>query len=120
MTATIISFRSHRFTAVDVETLDNAASAMVALGMWGRLQYINASPGPGFEMALIFAPDALAPNLIIKRHRNGTYLLVDSVSMAILSTGRALDDLLAPLQPLIRPAATDAAESGPRKWHWNA
>ena len=116
MSAKIISFPSHRFSAVDADKLHDVVSIMTAIGAWGRVQYLDASRGPGFDMVLIYSPDALVPNLIIKRQKNGTYLLVDSATMAVTAAAKTLDDLLAPLEPVLRvveaPAMKTASAGG--------
>jgi len=116
MTARIISFPSHRFSAVDAEILRGVESTMIAIGAWGRVQYLDTTQGPGFDMVLIYSPEALAPNLIIKRQKTGAYMLIDSVSMEVMATAKTLDDLLAPLEPVIRVAET-APDSGVRRLH---
>jgi hypothetical protein len=115
MSAKIISFPSHRFSAVDADKLRDVVDIMTAIGVWGRVQYLDASRGPGFDMVLIYSPDSLAPNLILKRQGNGLYLLVDSVTMAVMATAKTLDDLLAPLEPFIRVAESAGNERGMRK-----
>src|SRR5262245_40404621 len=116
MTARIIPFPSHRFSAVDADILHGVESTMIAIGVWGRVQYLDAAQGPGFDMVLIYSPDALAPNLIIKRQKTGVYMLIDSMSMEVMATAKTLDDLLAPLEPVIRVAET-APDSGVRRLH---
>jgi hypothetical protein len=115
MSAKIISFPSHRFSAVDADKLRDVVSIMTAIGAWGRVQYLDASRGPGFDMVLIYSPDALVPNLIIKRQKNGAYLLMDSATMAVTAAAKTLDDLLAPLEPVLRVVEAPGNENGVRR-----
>ena len=115
MSAKIISFPSHRFSVVDADKLHDVVSTMTAIGVWGRVQYLDTSHGPGFDMVLIYSPDAHAPNLLIKRQRNGAYLLMDCGTMAVMAVAKTLDDLLAPLEPVLRVAEAPGNEKGIRR-----
>jgi hypothetical protein len=115
MTAKIISFPSHRFSAVDAETLRGVESTMIAIGAWGRVQYLETSQGPGFDLVLIYSPDALAPNLTIKRQKAGTYMLVDSVTMEVMASAKTLEELLAPLDLVVQLAETPPGDASVRR-----
>jgi len=121
MSATIIPFPSQRFTAVDADRLKDLASAMIAIGAWGRVEYLShsAAQGLGFESVLIYLPDGGYPIFVIERQRNGNYSLIDCATMAVLTNAKTLGGALAPLKPVIRLAETCGSSDPPRKLQWN-
>ena len=121
MTATIIPFSSQRFTVIDADRLNDLASAMIAIGAWGRVQYLShgAAERPGFEAVMIYLPDGAYPVFVIERQKNGDYTLIDCTTMAALATARTLDGALVPLQPVIRLAEAGRDDALPSRLQWN-
>ncbi|MFM9844056.1 MAG: hypothetical protein ACKVOI_13910 [Dongiaceae bacterium] len=119
MSATIIPFPSHRFTVVDAARLHEVASAMIATGIWGRVQYVGAAQGPGFDTVLIYLPDSSNPIFIVERQTNGSYSMVDCTTMSIMASARTLDGALAPLETVIRLVETAHGPVDLKRLQWN-
>lgn len=119
MSARIIPFPSHRFTVVDAERLHDVASAMIATGIWGRVQYVGAAQGPGFNIVLVFLPDCSNPVFTFERHKNGSYSMIDCTTMSVMASGRTLEAALAPLQPVINLAESAPGQIDFKQLHWN-
>jgi hypothetical protein len=119
MSATIIPFPSHRFTVVDAARLHEVASAMIATGIWGRVQYVGAAQGPGFDTVLIYMPDSSNPIFIIERQKNGSYSLVDCTTMSVMANARTLDGAFAPLETVIHLAEIAEGPVDLKRLHWN-
>jgi hypothetical protein len=119
MSATIIPFPSQRFTVVDAGRLNDVAALMIAMGVWGGIQYVGAAKGPGFDTVLIYMPGASNPIFLIERRKNGSYVMTDCSSMTEMSNARTLDGALQPLAPVIRLAETSHAPAEVKRLHWN-
>jgi len=119
MSAEIISFPSQRFTVVDAERLHEMALAMIDLGVWGRVQYVGASQGPGFNIVLIYLPDSSNPIFTLERHRDGSYSLIDCTTTSLIGIGHTLDEALEPLEPVLRLAGTAPGQVDLKRVQWN-
>jgi hypothetical protein len=92
---------------------------MIATGIWGRVQYLGAAKGPGFDTVLIYLPESSSPIFVIERQKNGSYSIVDCTTMSVMANARTLDGAFAPLETVIRLAETAEGPGDLERLRWN-
>ena len=92
---------------------------MIAMEIWGRVQYVGAAQGPGFNIMLVFLPDCSNPVFTFERHKNGSYSMIDCTTMSVMANARSLDGAFAPLETVIRLAETAQGSVDLERLRWN-
>jgi hypothetical protein len=92
MSATVLRFSCHKFSAADLAYLDRLTSRMVDNGVWACVQRFAGYPnedGCIDAVAITLSGDDI-PSYAIERHADGSYCLVDINSFQVIRLGRTV------------------------------
>jgi hypothetical protein len=92
MSARVLQFSCHRFSAADLAYLDRLTTRMIDSGIWACVQRFAGYPnqdGRVDAIAIILPGDEI-PSYAIERHADGSYCLVDINSSQVIRLGRTV------------------------------
>jgi hypothetical protein len=92
MSATVLQFSCHRFSAADLDYLHRLASRMIDSGVWASVQRFAGYPNEDgrIDAIGIILPGDEIPSYAIERHADGSYCLVDISSFQVIRLGRTV------------------------------
>jgi hypothetical protein len=104
MTADIVDFPTHRFTAADLEYLEQLSENMIARGVWASCERHtdDGKKGPGFDQWLVCTDAISDAAFSISRRSTGRYFLTDARSGASILSGRTVQDITQRWAALLR------------------
>jgi hypothetical protein len=92
MSAAVLQFSCHKFSAADLDYLNRLASRMIDSGVWAGIQRFAAYPNEDgrIDAIAIILPGDDVPSYAIERHADGSYCLVDIGGFQVIRLGRTV------------------------------
>lgn len=92
MSATVLLFSCHKFSAADLAYLNRLTNRMVDAGVWASVQRFAGYPGRDgrVDALAILLPGDSIPSYSIERRADGCYCFVDMNSAEVIRLGRTV------------------------------
>jgi hypothetical protein len=101
MSATVLRFSCHKFSAADLAYLDRLTTRMIAAGDWSYVQRVAGFPTEHgrIDLLAVFLPGRDIPSYSIQRHSDGTYCLMNVHKSEVIKLGRTVQTVTSGLYP---------------------